>query len=77
MSTKRCQAERSPSVSGAQVVQEVLLELEDFLHVPAVDQGLSRGSGGVGEQNVFEFIAAGGQNGGAFVDFGGIEQIED
>jgi len=62
---------------GAQVVQEVLLELEDFLHVPAVDQGLSGGSGGVGEQDVFELIAAGGQDGGAFIDFGRVEQIEN
>ena len=62
---------------GAQVLQETLLELEDFLHVPAVNQGLSGGGGGVGEQNVLEFVGAGRQDGSAFADFGGIEQIED
>jgi len=62
---------------GAQVLEECFLELEDFLHVAAVDQGLSGGSGGVGEQNVLEFVAARRQDGGTFVDFGGIEQIED
>ena len=62
---------------GAEVVEEGLLELEDFLDVAAVDEGLSSGSGGVGEQDVFEFVAARRQDGGAFVDFGGIEQIED
>ena len=38
-------------------------------------QGRSGGCG-VSEENVFEFVAAGGQDRGALADFGGIEQVE-
>ena len=62
---------------GFELAQEVFLELENFLHVHAGDQGLGGSGGGVGEQNVFEFVVAGRQDGGALVDLGGIEQIED
>ncbi len=33
--------------------------------------------GGIGEHDVFEFVVAGGQDGGTLVDFGRIEQVED
>jgi len=62
---------------GPELVEEGFLEFQDFLHVHANDQGLSRGGGAVGEDDVFEVVAAGGKNGGALVDFGGIEQVED
>ena len=39
--------------------------------------GASGGSRGRREQHVFELVATGRQDGGAFVDFGWIEQIED
>jgi len=42
----------------------------------ASDERLGSGSGSVGEQDVFKFVAAGRQDGGALVDFGRIEQIE-
>src|SRR6266496_5702420 len=61
---------------GPELVQEGLFELVDFLHMHAGDEGLS-GSGGIGEDDVFEFIGAGRKYGGAFVDFGGIEEVED
>ena len=59
-----------------QLAQEGFLELEDFFDVHAGDERLGGGDGGVGEQNVFEFVVAGGQDGGALADFGGIEQVE-
>ena len=62
---------------GFELAQEVFLELKDVFDVHAGDERLGGGSGGVGEQDVFEFIAAGWQDGGTLVDFGGIEQIED
>ena len=76
MSTKRCQVERSPSVSAFSLLQEGFLELEDFFDVHAGDERLGGGGGGVGEQDIFKFVGAGGQDGGALADFGGIEQVE-
>ena len=61
---------------GFQLVQEGFLELEDIFDVHGGDERLGGGGGGVGEQNVFKFVAAGRQDGGALVDLGGIEQIE-
>jgi|SRR5580765_8314788 len=60
-----------------ELVEERLLELEDFLYVHADDEGFGSGGGGIGEQDVFEVVAAGGKDGGAFVDFHRIEEIED
>src|SRR5579863_475603 len=62
---------------GSELAQERLLELEDFFYVHAGDERLGGSGGSVGEQNIFEFVGAGRQDGGALVDFGGIEQIED
>src|ERR1700722_2417766 len=61
---------------GLQFAQEGLFELEDIFYVHAGDEGLGSGNGGIGEDDVLEFVAAGGENGGTFVDFGRIEQIE-
>ena len=60
-----------------QLVEEGLLELQDLLHLHAGDAGLGSGAGGVGEDNVFEVVGAGGQDGGAFVDLGRIKQVEN
>jgi len=61
---------------GSQFAQKGLFELEDIFYVHAGNQGLGGGNGGVGEDYIFEFIAARGQDGGSFIDLGGIEQIE-
>src|SRR4029077_10788055 len=60
-----------------QSVQEGFLELEDVLHMHAGDEGLGGGGGGICEDDVFEIVSAGGNHGGALVDFSGIEQVED
>ncbi len=62
---------------GLQFAQESFFELEDFFYVHAGDEGLSCGSRGVSQDDVLEFVGAGGQDGGALADFGGIEQVED
>src|SRR5690349_6040965 len=58
-------------------VEERLLELEDVFHVHADDERLSRGDRGIGEDDVFEVVGAGRKDRCAFVDLGGIEEIED
>ena len=60
-----------------QLMQEGFLELEDLLHVHADDERLGGGDGGVSEDYVFEIVGAGGKDGGALVDLGGIEEVED
>ena len=62
---------------GFELAQEGLFELEDFLDVHAGDERLGGCGGGVGEQNILEFVAAGGKNGGALADLGRVEQVED
>ena len=62
---------------GFEFPQEGFLELVDIFHVHAGDEGLSGSVGGVGEQDILEFVAAGRQDGGTFIDFGGVEQIEN
>ena len=62
---------------GPQFAQEDFFEFQDFFHVHAGNEGLSSSVGGVGEQDIFEFVAAGRKDRGAFVDFRGIEQVED
>jgi hypothetical protein len=62
---------------GLQFAQESFFELQDFFYVHAGDEGLGRGRGSVRQDDIFEFVAAGGQDGGAFADFGGIEQVEN
>lgn len=76
------QDEALPVGTGAfgfrlQFVQEGFLEFEDVLHMHAGDEGLGGGGGGIGEDDVFEIVGAGGNHGGALVDLGGIEQVED
>lgn len=62
---------------GSELVEEGLLELEESLDVHAGDQGLGGGSGAIGYGNVFEVVVAGRQDGGTFVDFGWVEEVED
>jgi hypothetical protein len=61
---------------GFQLLQEAFFELENFLDVHAANERVGSGDGGIGEQNVFEFVSGRRQDGGALVDFGGIEQVE-
>src|SRR5205085_6589673 len=62
---------------GAQLAEEGLLELEDFLDVHRRDERLGGGNGRFSEHDALKFVVAGGKDGGALVDFGGIEQVED
>lgn len=62
---------------GPELVKEGFLELENLLHVHADDEGLGGSGGWIGEDDIFEFVGAGGKDGGAFVDFGRIEEVED
>ena len=59
-----------------QLAEERLLELEDRLDVHGGDKGLGGGGGG-GEEDVFELVGAGGEDGGALVDLRGVEEVED
>ena len=58
-------------------MKERLLELEDLFYVHADDERLGRGNGGIGEDDVFKLIGTGRKDRGTFVDFSGIEQVED
>src|ERR1700730_8127804 len=62
--------------SGFQLAQEGFFELENFFDMHARDEGLGGSGGGVSEKNVFEFVAAGWENGCALVHFGRVEQVE-
>src|SRR5579863_3524412 len=62
---------------GANVVKKGLLELEDFFDMHADDQRLGSGCMGIRENDVLELVCAWGKDGGALVDFGGIEQVEN
>ena len=62
---------------GAELAEKGLLELEDIFHVHAGDERLGGSGGGVGEQDIFKFVAAGGNDGGALIDLGRVEQVED
>ena len=57
--------------------QESFFEFEHGEDLVGRDQGACGGSRGRREQHVFELVATGRQDGGAFVDFGRIEKIED
>ena len=61
---------------GLELAEEGLLEFQGLEHAVGSDEGVD-GGGGFGKQDVFELVGAGGDDGGAFVDFGGIEQVED
>src|SRR5579864_8833045 len=60
-----------------QLAQEAFLELADLLDVHGGDEGLGGGGWGIGEDDIFEIVVAGGKDGGTLVDFGGIEEVED
>lgn len=60
-----------------ELAKEGLAELEDLEDPVGSDQGLGSGGGGIGEKDVFEVVGAGGQDGGALVDLGRIEEVED
>ena len=62
---------------GFELLKEGFLELQNLFHVHTGDKRLVGGGRGVGENDIFEFVGAGGKDGGALVDLGGIEQIED
>jgi len=62
---------------GPQLVEEGFLEFEDLLHVHADDARLSCGGGAIGQDDVFEVVGTGREDGGALVDFGEIEEIKD
>jgi len=61
---------------GLELAKEGLLELEDVEDEISGDQRASQG-GEADEKDVFELVGAGRQDGGALVDLGGIEQVED
>src|SRR5579862_2070009 len=58
-------------------VEKRLPELKNILHVHADNKRLGGGHEGVGEDNIFELVGAGGKDRGTFVDFRRIEEIED
>ncbi len=62
---------------GLELAQEGLFEFEDLGDLHGGDEGVGSGDGGIGEQDVFKGVGAGGKDGGTLVDFGRIEQVED
>jgi hypothetical protein len=62
---------------GLELVEEGLLELQDFSHVHADDEWFGGCDGGVGEDHIFEIVAGGGKDGGALIDLSGIEQVKN
>ena len=69
---------RAPALGlRAEAAQKAFPELEDFLRMLGEDERLRGGSGGVGQDDMLEFVAAGRNDGGAFVYLGWIEQIEN
>src|SRR5579872_2860405 len=60
-----------------ELAKEGLTELEDLEHPVGGNERLGGGGGGIGEKDVFEVVGAGGQDGGAFVDLGRVEEVED
>ena len=62
---------------GLELAEEGFPEFERAEDAVGGNQGTGGGGGRIGEQNVFEIVGAGEKDGGALVDFGGIEQVED
>ena len=62
---------------GLEASQESFLEFQHGEDLVGRDQRASGSSHRRREQDVFELVGAGRQDGGAFIDFGGIEEIED
>src|ERR1700674_398874 len=61
---------------GFEIAQKVLPELENLFDLHADDQRLGSSGGGIGEKDIFKFVAARRQNGSALVYLGNVEQIE-
>ena len=61
---------------GLELAEEGFLELEEFEDAIGGDERAS-GRGRFGQQDVLEVVRAGRDDGGTFVDLGGIEQVED
>ena len=59
-----------------QLAEESLFELADFLDVHGGDERLG-GGGGIGEEDVFELVVTRGKDGGALVDLGRVQEVED
>jgi hypothetical protein len=71
-----------PAVTGglhgrAEAAQESFLELQYVLYVHAGDKGFGSGHGAFDQENVLKLVFGGRHDGGAFVDFGGIEKVKD
>jgi hypothetical protein len=79
------QLDEDKAVPGATVgfrlrlefAKETPLELEDVKDAVGGDQRTRRRGGGIGEQDVFKFVHAGRQDGGALIDLDGIEEVEN
>ena len=61
---------------STQLAEKGLAELDHLEHVHGGDEGMS-GSRRRGQQDTFEFVGAGWEDGGPLADLGGIEQVED
>ena len=61
---------------GLQLAEEGLFEFQKLENEVGSDEG-ANGGGRFGKQDVFELVGAGGDDGGALVDFRRIEQVED
>ena len=61
---------------GLELTEKGLLKFQELEYAIGRDQRVDSG-GRFGKQNVFELIGTGWDDGGAFVDLCGIEQVED
>jgi hypothetical protein len=61
---------------GLELAKEGLFEFQELKHTISGNEWVD-GGGSFGKQDVFKLVRAGGDNGGALVDFRGIEQVED
>ena len=59
------------------LVEEGFLEFKNFPDMHADDAGFGGSNRGIDKNDVFELVGAGRKDGGAFVDLGGIEEVED
>lgn len=74
--TKRCQPERSPTVSARNLRRKAFRNFRISFTCNGGNQGAGGGRG-IGQEHVFEFVGAGRENSGPLADLGGIEQVED
>ena len=61
---------------GLELAEERFLEFQELEYAIGGDEGADGGRG-FDEQDVFEVVRAGSNDGGAFIDLGGIEQVKD